>query len=192
MWQNETFLKDVKEEDVFFISCKPSGKNVYGWNTTDDYHSCPLKYICFFKNMNIDYDWYVFIDDDTYMNTEELNKYLSNFDTNELLYIGSSRYDMWEIHYMSGGAGFCLSNKLYKLVTQFVREKPIPEIIFNYNGDVTLGSWVNRIPDVKHINDDRFRATNHENEEQLKDFISFHYLKTREQFEFYYNIQKNR
>ena len=186
-WQNSTFLQKVDKKDIFFISGKSNGENVYGWNTADDYHSCPIKYMYFFVNMEIDYDCYIFIDDDTYMNTTNLAKYLKNYDSTKKYYIGTSRFDQWNVKYMSGGAGFCLSNPLYKSVAEYVRSKNnIKDLYFNYNGDVTLGSWVTRIRDVLYINEERFCANKHESENQLIEFISFHYLKTKEDFEFYY------
>ena len=188
-WQNSTFLQKVNKKDVFFLSCKPSGENVYGWNTKDDYHSCPIKYMGFFINMEIDYDWYIFIDDDTYMNTTNLTKYLKNYDSTKKYYLGSSRFaQQWDLTYMSGGAGFCLSKPLYKSVTEYVRSKNhISELYCNYNGDVTLGSWVKKIPEVLYINETKFSANKHTSEEELIDFISFHYLHTKEDYEFYYD-----
>jgi len=192
-WQNSTFLQKVDKKDVYFISCKMSGENVYGWDTPDDYHSCPLKYMLFIRNMNItDYDWYVFIDDDTYMNTPNLNLFLDNYDSSQLFYIGSKRFDQWNVKYMSGGAGFCLSKPLYAKLADYVRSKSeYSELYFNYNGDVTLGSWVSNIPDVIHVDDDKFSASKHNNDEQLNGFISFHYLKTKEEFDFYYNVESS-
>lgn len=190
LWQNRTFLQKVDKKDVYFISCKKSGENVYGWDTSDDYHSCPTKYIKFFKHMEIDYDWYVFIDDDTYMYTKRLHEFLQSFDSKQLLYIGSKRLDNWQIPFMSGGAGFCLSKELYKRVTQYVVTKSDRELYFCYNGDVTIGSWISNISNVIHIDEARFFANKHNSEDQLTTFISFHYLKSKEEFDFYhkYNI----
>jgi len=186
-WQNATCLKNVDPKDVYFISCKPSGENVYGWNTGDDYHSCPYKYMMFLKNMNIDYDWYIFIDDDTFIHTNHLEHALVNYDSNKSYYIGSHRFDQWKVNYMSGGAGICLSKHLYNKVIEYVRSKEtLQELYFNYNGDVTLGSWISNIQDVQFIDDDRFHANKHNSEEELTNFISFHYLKSKEEFEYYY------
>ena len=191
-WQNSTFFQKVDKKDIFFISCKSSGENVYGWNTEDDYQSCPIKYIKFFMNMDIDYDWYIFIDDDTYMNTTNLTKYLKNYDPTKKYYIGSSRFDKWRVKYMSGGAGFCLSKSLYNSITEYIRSKNnMQELYFNFNGDVTLGSWVNHIPDVLYVHENRFYAQKHKSENQLFEFISFHYLNTKEDFEFYYKKENN-
>jgi hypothetical protein len=191
-WQNSTFFQKVDKKDIFFISCKSSGENVYGWNTEDDYQSCPIKYIKFFMNMEIDYDWYIFIDDDTYMNTTNLTKYLKNYDPTKKYYIGSSRFDKWRVKYMSGGAGFCLSKSLYNSITEYIRSKNnMQELYFNFNGDVTLGSWVNHIPDVLYVHENRFYAQKHKSENQLFEFISFHYLNTKEDFEFYYKKENN-
>ena len=46
--------------------------------------------IDFFKNMNIEnlYDWYIFIDDDTFVFHNRLIKLLENYNSNENYYIG--------------------------------------------------------------------------------------------------------
>lgn len=193
-WQNLTCLKNIDPKDVYFISCKKSGENVYGWDTADNYESCPTKYIKFFRNMNIDYDWYIFIDDDTYINTKNLGKFLENYDPTEPYYIGSDRnitkhFDRWKIPFMSGGAGFCLSKYLYSEVTRYVRSNNDENLFFCVNGDVTVGSWILKLQNVIYIDDPRFCATKHESEDQLKDFISFHYLKSKADFEFYYSVE---
>jgi hypothetical protein len=189
-WQKDTFLNDVDAKDVYFISSKMGEPNIYGWNTEDNYEGCPKKYVRFLQNMNIDYDWYVFIDDDTYVNTYRLVELLQTYNSDEILYIGSKRFDQWNVNYMSGGAGFCLSSSLYKLVTEYVRERTDRQLYFNYNGDVTMGSWINKIPNVLHIDNVRFSAEHHKTDEQLTDFISFHYLKNSEQFEYYHKMAK--
>jgi hypothetical protein len=184
-WQNDTFLKNVDEKDVYFLSGKPDGSNIYGWYTPDTYEGCPMKYMCFFRNMTIEYDWYVFIDDDTFVNTKNLRDYLKMFDVKQKYYIGSERHEH-NLHFMSGGAGICITHSIYKEIIEYVTDRKFDELYFNYNGDVTLGSWINKFKDILFIDDKRFSATKHTTEEQLDDFFTFHYLKSKEEFEFYH------
>ena len=72
-WQKTHMFKNTDMNNVFFISCKNDIKNnIYGWNTIDDYNSPVIKYIAFFKNMALNYDYYYFIDDDTFVNFTNL------------------------------------------------------------------------------------------------------------------------
>jgi hypothetical protein len=57
------------------------------------------------------YDWYFFADDDTFINIELFNKMINTFDENFIHgQILSKCYG--ELIYLSGGAGFLISNKL--------------------------------------------------------------------------------
>lgn len=189
-WQNNTFLKDVDPKDVYFLSAVPEEPNIYGWNTQDDYASCPMKYIKFFKNMYVDYDWYVFIDDDTFINTFRLLPLLATYNANELYYIGQPGTEHG-ITFMSGGAGFCISRPLYKKLIDHVRNKSDSELRYIVYGDATLGSWITHVPDVKYETNYKFYSETHKNEKQLQENVSFHYLKKREHFDYYYSMAKN-
>jgi hypothetical protein len=189
-WQNETFFKNVKEEDVFFLSCKKSGTNIYGWDTEDNYESCPSKYIAFFKNMTIDYDWYCFIDDDTFINTNNLNEYLKKLDSNKTSYIGRLCLNYSPPFYMSGGAGFILSKKTYVDLLQYIKNTDKIDLLQSIYSDLSVGLWIKKIKDVEYINNDNFNPTTHNKSSDLNEFISFHYLKTFEEFDFYYNLIK--
>ena len=84
----ETSLKTVNPRDIYFLSCRSIEPNVYGWNTPDDYEGCPLKYVRFFQNMTLNYDWYYFMDDDTFVFPKRLNKFVLNYEKDSPLYIG--------------------------------------------------------------------------------------------------------
>jgi ribosomal protein L40E len=124
-WQRECCFEFVDPSCYFYLSCKPGPNSVYGWNTADDYESCPQKYIEFFKQMDLEYDWYVFLDDDTFVFPDRMIKTLSKFDKSQSLYIGDKLSHMFPFVYMSGGASFVLSNSSYKLVKEYVRNNDI-------------------------------------------------------------------
>lgn len=186
----ETSLKNVNSTDIYFLSCKSIKPNIYGWNTDDNYESCPLKYVRFFQNMTIDYDWYFFMDDDTFVFPDRLNSFVEQFIKSDSLYIGNRCKSYSFPLYMSGGAGFLLTRSLYLKLLDYIRQKSDNELVTSIYGDYSLGLWMSNITDIKLIDVDLFNPTLHDNEEQLKNCISFHYLKTKEHYEFYNNYNK--
>ena len=200
-WQKETFLKDVDEKDVYFIANKDYsflgdyGSNIYGWNTLDRYEGCPLKYIRFFQNMDLDYDWYVFIDDDSFIHTKHLNLFLSKHNPEEKLCMGkringSETKEKLKIDFMQGGAGFVLSRPLYIELKDYIRNTEEEKLHVSRHGDHSLALWIHLFDNIQYIHDSRFHDGPHNNEEELQDFISFHYVKSFNDFKFYYEESK--
>ena len=187
-WQRNTFLKIVNGKDVYFLSCKNSGESVYGWDTPDNYDSCPLKYIRFFKNMTLNYDWYFFIDDDTFINVDNLHNLLQTYDKEEPYYIGRLCTNYNPPFHMSGGAGFLLSRSLYLSLIEYIRNTPENKLMVSINGDLSLAIWLKNINNKKVINNNNFHPTKHTADTDLTNFISFHYLKSLDDFLFYYNL----
>jgi hypothetical protein len=63
----ETMLKNVNREDIYYLTSKPDNeKRHFGWYSMDDEKNITWKYIHFIYNMNIYYEWYIYIDDDTF------------------------------------------------------------------------------------------------------------------------------
>ena len=194
-WQRENCFKNFDLNNLYYISCKPGPNSVYGWNTPDDYQSCPLKYIEFFINMDLDYDWYVFIDDDTFVFPNRFSTMLSNFDPNKNLYLGILLEHMLPFKYMGGGASFTLSKGTYNLVKNYIRKSDI-NILKKYDGvmihgDVTMGQWIININKqytniVEYISLPLKLSSNpHRNDDELINNCSFHYVNTEELFKLY-------
>jgi hypothetical protein len=80
---------------------------------------------------------------------------------------------------MSGGAGFLLTRSLYLKLVDYIRQKSDDELVTSIYGDYSIGLWISNITDIKLIDVDLFNPALHDNEEQLKICISFHYLKTK-------------
>ena len=89
-YQMETMLKNVNKDDIFYLTSKADiSKRQFGWQSMDDTQNITWKYIHFIYNMNIiDYDWYIFIDDDTFVFQNRLETLLQNYNSNECYYIG--------------------------------------------------------------------------------------------------------
>ena len=138
-WVLENSLHKVDKKDIYFLSCEPKEPNIYGWNTPDNYEGCPMKYIKFFQNMTLDYDWYFFMDDDTFIFTDRLNEFISKYDKNEPLYIGNRCENYSFPIYMSGGSGFLLTKPLYLSLIQFIRKNRENELVKSIYGDLLIG-----------------------------------------------------
>ena len=186
-WLLETCLKDVEKNDLYFLSAKSIEPNIYGWNTPDNYESCPLKYVRFFQNLKLDYDWYYFMDDDTFVFPERLYKFLSYFNEKDSLYMGRRCDHISYPIYMSGGAGFIISKPLYLELVNFIRNTSEDKLFPSIHGDLSLGHWLSNIP-KKIIESKLFNSSLHKDENELKNCISFHYLKIEQHYKFYHNI----
>jgi len=186
-WLLENCLYNVEQSDIYFLSCKKTEPNIYGWDTTDDYESCPLKYIRFFQNMKLDYDWYYFMDDDTFVFPERLNKFVNNYNKDKPLYIGDRCDHLSFPIYMSGGAGFLLTKPLYLSLVEYIRNTPEKQLFVNRHGDYSIGMWLSNI-EKEVISNKIFNQTTHKNDYELNNCISFHFLKTEEQYKFYKNF----
>jgi hypothetical protein len=193
LWQKSTWLKNVNldpDADYYFLGPKMKKEDkMVGWDTTDDYASCPIKYREFFYNMDMDeYDYICFCDDDTYVYHSRLLAKLKLFNPEEKLYIGAPLYD-YNVHYMSGGAGFVLTKPLYKELQYYIRNnyKNVP--IYPYS-DVSMGKWLLNIRDVKHINLYRFMSGGTHIKSPycpLETAISYHYV-TQQLFIYYFSL----
>lgn len=201
-WQSDTCFKFINNKDCYYLSCRPvnSKKNIYGWYTKDDYTSCPDKYIAFLKNLDLDYDWYVFIDDDTFIFPDRIQKIVSQFNKNDYLYIGHLLTHLRDLQYMSGGAGFIISKPTYLLLKKFISNSNMNSIQKKFYeqlyGDVSFGIWIKLINEKQHnnkiklFNNPNFKPNKHNDECELGNCVTFHYVTTREHFENYYKLMK--
>ena len=84
-YQMETMLKNVNREDIYYLTAKPDIENrQFGWYCLDDSQNITWKYIHFIYNMNIPYyDWYILIDDDTFVFEKRLRNLLRKYNSNE-------------------------------------------------------------------------------------------------------------
>ena len=180
----QTSLKNINPTDIYLLSCKSIDPNIYGWDTPDNYEGCPLKYIRFFQNMKLDYDWYYFMDDDTFVFPKRLNNFVMNYNKEDSLYIGNRCKNYSFPIYMSGGGGFLLTKSLYFSLIDYIRNTPEDTLLTSIYGDYLIGLWLTNI-NKKTIEVDIFNSSIHKNDSQLENYISFHYLKTKEEYEFY-------
>ena len=205
-FQMETFLKDVPTEDIYYLTSKPNTtKRQFGWNCMDDTQNITWKYIHIMYNMDIPYyDWYIFIDDDTFVFQQKLENLLQQFNCNDYYYIGKELSHIKDEFcvYMSGGAGYAISKALYAKIYAYLRNKGINEAYYfiinlqeQFCDDLCIGLWIRDIEKhnkvkVKQLNHDGFHIESHKNESELVDAITFHKVTTLEQYAFYQGFNK--
>lgn len=193
-FQMETFFKDVPASDIYYLTSKADvEKRQFGWNCMDDEKNIAWKYIYFIYNMNIpNYDWYIFIDDDTFVFQERLENLLQNYSCNECYYIGKVLDHIKNDFclYMSGGAGYAISNALYTKIYKYLHENGINNSYKHWCDDLCIGLWIQDIEKIHNIkihtlNNDLFHLETHKSNYELIDAITFHKVMTLEQYNFY-------
>lgn len=120
-----------------------------------------------------------FCDDDTYVNTKNLNKLLETFKGDSVGFVLSkltdprndafSRFNI--NHYYSGGAGFCFSRKLlFEL-----KDRPFPPSI--YYADISMARWLgsHQFYHCPAFNPTNPMAMNH-SKLHIENAITYHYM----------------
>ena len=183
--------------NIYYISSKNDKKNdIYGWNTIDDSNSPIIKYIEFFKNMNLNYDYYCFIDDDSFINFNNLELFIKTINKyyNNKLYIGFSpafikndniciidnekiyieKHKLTMVKCLSGGAGFVINKLLYHDIRNYIINENDTKKLYNlgfdkgkYYGDIFIGSIIKNFNDVTTIVSEKFHMYNHNNYNSL-------------------------
>lgn len=169
-----------QEIDFLFYSDHNSFKTI---KVTDrnDYASAEIKQINIINDLpkeHLDYDWYLFCDDDTFINTKLLLSTIDSFSPEE---ITGQLIQCWQpdptLCYLSGGAGFLMSNKILKSI-----KGRIPNYNSGYS-DVTMGLFY-RENNIKIKHSELFMSQNPEfynvSDNNISKFISFHYIKDYE------------
>ena len=197
-YQMETFFNDVNQNDIFYLTSKSNiEKRHFGWNCMDDEKNITWKYIHFFYNMSniLEYDWYIFVDDDTFIFIDRLKSLLTNYNKDDFYYIGNELEHIKKDFclYMSGGAGYAISNGLYKILYNYVKENGINNSYKHWCDDLCIGLWINELKNkynIIQIDNKNFLIDPHKNEHELNNAITIHRTMTEEANKFYYNISK--
>jgi hypothetical protein len=193
----ETMFKNNQVTDIYYLTSKMnSEKRQFGWNCMDDPDNISWKYIHFIYNMSIShyYDWYIFIDDDTFVFQERLENLLQNYSSSECYYIGKELKDKQNnCLYMSGGGGYAISNKLYSQIYSFIKNNGINNSFKHLRYDLCMGLWIQEISKkhgivVNQINNNLFHLDCHKSDNELENAVTFHKVITLEQIEFYQAI----
>lgn len=179
----DTWLQNVDE--YYFLSAKADiTKRVLGWNTPDDYQSCSKKYIEFFRNVDIQSDWIVFVDDDTFVFPQRMKNMLSTKNPNDPLYIGYEFPNPTDHGGMSGGAGFVLSKNTYTQLRNYLRTTE--DVWISMYTDVSMATWLlARLSGIQKIIDYRFHPFQCNSDLEFRDALTFHYVNPYTMVEYY-------
>jgi hypothetical protein len=160
--------------DYLFYSDKED-LNTIKVTDRSDYRSAEIKQVNIINNLPdhfMEYDWYLFCDNDTFVNTKLLFEKIETFDP-DIIYgeVIQSWPNDFSLKYLSGGAGFLMS---YKILSK-IKGKLIP-----YNSgfsDVTLGLYF-RDNELQIENSDYFVSQLPEffNITKIENHITFHYV----------------
>ena len=203
-YQMETMLKNVNKEDIYYLTSKPDLNNrQFGWLTMDDPQNIAWKYIHFIYNMDIPhYDWYIFIDDDTFVFHSRLQNLLSTYDHKQCYYIGKELDHIKSEFclYMSGGAGYAISKPLYSLIVNYVKKNGVSNVYYpiihlkeQFCDDLCIGLWIQEIKkennniNINQINNDLFHVGLETN---VNTAITIHKVTSKEQYVYYYSISE--
>lgn len=198
--ENITKTWAEKIDTVFYSDHQDPGNNVIKVSNRDDYASGEEKQINILNRLSdltdgddnnlLDvYDWVFFVDDDTFINVENLEKYLDSFDEDKVYgsifdSVKDSENPMYvnkviplEAKFPSGGAGFLVSTSVIKDIKDFSNYHTIC-------GDVSAGLNFH-FNQVEQVDSKLFNSQNPEfyghSEDEIKEMISYHYIKTFEE-----------
>ena len=194
--QANTSLQNININDLFYLTSKPDiSRRHFGWNTDDSYRYLTLKVLSFLHNIDYNehaYDWYVFMDDDTFVFTDRLRDFLLKIDSTANYYIGRELDHIKKDFclYMSGGAGYIISRSLFILLQSHIKNKGIEFSNKHWCEDLTIGLLIQELVNIHNnniilLNDDRFHVGIHQTEEEIENAITFHNVREEEQFTFY-------
>lgn len=182
-----SWLRNVP--DYYFLSSIPNpDQRILGWNTPDDYNSCSLKYIEFFKHATIDADWIVFCDDDTFVFPDRIANSLRTLDPAEPLYIGYEFPGVKSPGGLSGGAGFILSRSSYLKLCEYIRTGT--DVWVSTYTDVSMAVWLlERMQGVRKITDNRFHPFKCKSPSEFRQALTFHYVTPEDMSEYYQRVR---
>jgi fringe protein len=171
----DIFLPNISKDHII-LTKKTCGSDAHSMNilcckTAHDF-------ILFHRHIS-KYNWFCHFDDDQYVNVNNLNEYLSTFDSDQPYYIGRTSWadtlkrtkepfpqPFW---FATLGAGVCLSKraiKLLKTYTQSPSEFADGCIRENYHDDIYLGFVLSGYLNIS------VTKTNHFHSHLEKDFYS--------------------
>jgi len=195
VYQSNTSLQNINTNNIFYLTSKPDmSRRHFGWNTDDSYRYLTLKILHFLYHIDCNeyhYDWYVFMDDDTFVFTDRMADFLSNFDSSVNYYIGKELDHIKKDFclYMSGGAGYVMSKSLFILLQSHIKNNGIEFSNKHWCEDLTVGLLIQELVHIHNniilLNDDRFHVGVHQNEQEIQSAITFHNVREEEQFNFY-------
>lgn len=189
-YQLRTVFRDIPRDDIYYLAHTMDPENrLFSWGADDSYNGLPYKYTDFFRYSNLTgYDWYVLMDDDTYVFCDRLQKAIAPYYASLPLAMGHTlthvAHTQWGA-YFSGGAGTVLSRACYELLSQYVQATAdIGELVPHWCADICIGIWMRRHPQIQQVHNPQFHPENIVSAPlDLPHAITYHHLKTWEEYE---------
>jgi hypothetical protein len=196
VWQKNTVFSSVPLEDVYYLghAMKPD-ERLFSWGAGDDYLSLPYKFADFFKYSQLDYDWFVLIDDDTYLYVDRLLSRLKLLDPTSMYMEGHVlthvAHTEWG-SYHSGGAGTVLSKPVYLHIQRMLRSIPYEYRSPHWCADICLGLWGKSILGIQFIHCSEYHTDMYQKgRDNPQTAITFHHLKTEEEYRICHSLSQN-
>jgi hypothetical protein len=191
-WQKRHMFSHIDMNDVYYLGHIMDSKNhQYSWGAADDYEHLTDKFRDFFKNTDLDYDWYMLIDDDTYVYDDRLRAALAIYHPDYPTAIGQSMEHLNDNdinkdlkQYFSGGAGTALSRGTYRAICEWICVATPLAFEFHWCADISLGMWLTQVDGIHMVHQPRFHADFYNEEEHdFKKEITYHHLKEESEYE---------
>jgi hypothetical protein len=180
-WQLQTMFKNVNRNDLYFLGhTMDPDRRIFSWGAGDSYEELPSKFIDFFRHTHLDYDWYILIDDDTYVFIDRLLEILSTYQSHDSFAVGQVldhiRDTYWGL-YLSGGAGTIISSMLYHQLCNYVRTAPSNMVSCHWCADISLGMWIKQVGGQLFHHPQFHADIYNPSKDDITKAITFHHLK---------------
>lgn len=168
--------KDV--DFIFYSDCDNKEKKIIKVSDDSTYSSNEAKHINIIKYLiehDYQYEWFFFCDDDTFVNTKNLENSLDLFDINKIN--GGVLNGTWNtdksLNYCSGGAGYVIHNTTLRKISGSIKSTD------SGYSDVSLGICCRELNiELNHSENFKSQNPNYYKQEvtTIKDIFTFHYI----------------
>jgi hypothetical protein len=180
-----SWAKDI--DFLFYADCDNEDKKIVKVSDDSTYSSNEPKHVNVIKYLvekNYQYEWFFFCDDDTFVNTKNLEQNLDYFDKNKIS--GSVLKGTWEkdrtLEYCSCGAGYLIDKTLLVKISESIKNSG------SGYSDVSLGVCAKEAG-IEFCDYEKFNSQKPEYYKRdihtIKDMFTYHYVNSDTMIEMY-------